>query len=115
MYEDETTTLPRDGRPAVAAETPPAVRVPPEAAFPRRRRSVVVEIWVREPHDALGTWHALEVRARIQGLTRCGRSARLAVATMWPIRRGEPGPAPADLCPECHDQIIREEGRLPLA
>ena len=114
MYEDETT-IARDGRFTVAAETPSAVRVPRESGAPRRRHAQLVEIWVREPHDALGTWHALEDGPRIQGLTRCGRSARLAAATMWPIRRGEPGPAPADLCPECHDQIIREEGRLPLA
>jgi hypothetical protein len=73
-----------------------------------------VEIWLREPHDALGAWHALEDGATIQGLTRCGRSARLTAAAMWPIRHGERGPAPADLCAECHDQIIRDEGRLPL-
>jgi hypothetical protein len=78
------------------------------------RRSTA-EVWLSEPHDPLTEWHVLDGVRGIQGLTRCGRSARLISSKIWPVRPGEPGPAPASACAECTDLIIREDGRLPLA
>jgi hypothetical protein len=81
-------------------------------ATPRRPTA---DVWLSEPHDPLAEWHLLDGVRGVQGLTRCGRSARLISSKIWPVRPGEPGPAPASACAECTDLIIREDGRLPLA
>jgi hypothetical protein len=89
---------------------------PPRPSSPdAARRNSPAEVWLTEPHDALAEWHLLDGVRGIQGLTRCGRSARLISSTIWPVRPGEPGPPPAQACAECSDLVIREEGRLPLA
>lgn len=85
----------------------------PLSPSPERRRPA--EVWLSEPHDPLREWHLLDGVRGIQGVSRCGRSARLISSAIWPVRPGEPGPPPAQVCPECSDLIVREEGRLPNA
>ena len=41
------------------------------------RRPSTADVWLSEPHDPLAEWHLLDGVHGIQGLTRCGRSARL--------------------------------------